>query len=33
MKILRMGYVFNLNALWSIKIWLPPPGPLESVVR
>ena len=31
MKILRIGYVFN--ALWSIKIWLPPRPPLESVIR
>ena len=27
MKTLRIGYVFK--ALWSIKIWLPPPGTLE----
>ena len=29
MKILRMGYVFN--ALWSIKIWLPPRAPLSPL--
>ena len=29
MKILRIGYVFN--ALWSIKIWLPPRAPLSPL--